>query len=105
MKRLTYTIVNVIYQIIICWLLVILNAFYNDLLIPESLAHSSARLGLKILIAVAEGVILIAAAYAGNRVSLSDKDDKVTQKNIANRTGLVQLIITVCFMLVVILNG
>jgi len=105
MKRPFYTIINIIYQVIICWLLVILNAFYNDLIIPERLAHSSARLGLKILIAVTEGVILIAAAYAGNRMSLNDKDDKATQKNIANRTGIVQLIITVCFMVVVILNG
>jgi amino acid transporter len=104
MKRPFYTIINVIYQLIICWLLVILNAFYNDLLIPESLAHSSARLGLKMLIAFTEGIVLIAAAYAGNRVSLSDKDDKVTQKKIANRTGIVQLIITVCFMIVVILS-
>jgi hypothetical protein len=104
MKRSLYTIINVIYQVIICWLLVIFNAFYNDLLIPESLAHSSARLGMKILIALTEGVILIAAAYAGNRVSLSDKDDKVTQKNITNRTGIVQLIITVCFMTAVILS-
>jgi hypothetical protein len=85
-------------------LLVILNAFYNDLLIPESLAHSSARLGLKILIVVAERVILIAAAYIGNRVSLSDKEDKVIQKSIANRTGIVQLIVTVCFITAVILS-
>jgi hypothetical protein len=101
MKQPVYTIINVIYQVIICWLLVILNAFYNDMLIPESLVHSSGRLGMKMLIVVTEGVILIAGAYAGNRVSLRDK---VTQKKIANRTGIVQLIITVCFMTAVILS-
>jgi hypothetical protein len=104
MKRLLYTIINVIYQVIICWVLVILNAFYNDLLIPESLAHSSGRVWLKILIAVTEGVILITAAYAGNRVSLSGKGDKVIKESIANRTGMAQLIITVCFIVAVILS-
>jgi hypothetical protein len=104
MKRPLYTIINVIYQVIICWVLVILNAFYNDLIIPESLAHSSRKVWLKILIALTEGVILIAAAYAGNRVSLNDTDDKVTQKSIANRVGKVQLIITVCFIIAVILS-
>ncbi|MET3981609.1 hypothetical protein ABIB62_004225 [Mucilaginibacter sp. UYP25] len=54
---------------------------------------------------MAEGVMQLAAAYAGNRVSLSDKDDKGTQKNIANRTGKVQLFITLCFMVFVILKG
>jgi len=104
MKRPLYTIINVIYQVIVCWLLVILNAFYNDLLIPESLTHSSGKVWVKILIAVTEGIMLIAVVYTGNRVSLSNKDNKVTQKNIANRIGIVQLIITVCFMIAVILS-
>lgn len=85
-------------------MLVILNAYYNDLIIPESLVHSSERVWLKILIVLAEGVVLISMAYASNRVALSDTDDKVTQKSIANRTGKVQLIITVCFIIAVILN-
>jgi len=104
MKQPLYTITNVIYQVIICWVLVVLNAFYNDLIIPESLAHSFGRVWLKILIALTEGVILISAVYAGNRVSLSDTDDKVNQKSIANRTGKVQLIITGCFIIAVILS-
>jgi hypothetical protein len=104
MKRPIYTIFNVIYQVIICWVLVILNAFYNDLIIPESLVHSSERVWLKIFIALTEGVILILAAYASNRVALSNTDDKVTEKSIANRTSKVQLIITVCFTIAVILS-
>ena len=104
MRRPLYTIMNVIYQVIICWVLVILNAFYNDLLIPASLAHSPGRVWLKILIAVAEGVILVATAYAGNRFTLSDKDNKVNPKSDKNRTGIVQLIITVYFIILVILS-
>jgi len=84
--------------------MVILNAFYNDLIIPESLAHSSGGVRLKILIALIEGVILILATYAGNRVSLNDKDDKIISKSIAKRTGIVQLIFTECFIIAVILS-
>jgi hypothetical protein len=84
--------------------LVILNAFYNDLLIPENLVHSSGKVWLKILIAVTEGVILISAAYACNRASLNDNDDGVTRTITANRTGVAQLIITACFIVLVILN-
>jgi amino acid transporter len=84
--------------------LVILNAYYNDLIIPESLAHSSGRTWLKVLIALAEGFILISAAYAGNRVSLSYTGDNVTAKSVANKTGIVQLIVTACFMIMVILS-
>jgi len=104
MKRPLYTIINVIYEIVICWVLVILNAYYNDLIIPESLPHPSGRVWLKILIALTEGVILISAAYVGNRVSLNNTDDEVTPKSIANRTGKVQLIITACFIIAVILS-
>ena len=104
MKRPVYTIFNVIYQIIICWALIILNAYYNDLIIPESLLHSSGKIGMKILIALVEGAILISIAYAINRAVLSDTDDGKSQKSIANKTGKVQLIITVCFIVAVILS-
>jgi hypothetical protein len=96
MKRPLFTIFNVIYQVIICWVLVILNAYYNDLIIPESLAHSAGKVGMKILIALAEGAILIGVFYAINRAILSDADDKQSQKNVAKRTGIVHLIITAC---------
>jgi hypothetical protein len=104
MKRPFYIIINVIYQVIICWVLVVLNAYYNDLIIPESLAHSSGKVRLKVLIALAEGAILISAAYVGNRVSLSDTADGVTPKSIANSTCKMQLIVTTCFMIAVILS-
>ena len=104
MKRPVYTIFNVIYQIIICWVLVILNAFYNDLVIPESLLHSSEKVGVKILIALAEVAILILIVYAINRGVLSDTEDSKSQKSVANKTGRVQLVITVCFIVAVILS-
>jgi hypothetical protein len=104
MKRPLYIIFNIFYQIIICWVLVILNAFYNDLLISESLAHSSERVGMKILIILVEGTILILIAYAINRAVLSDTDDSKNSKSVANKTGIVQLIIGVCFIIAVILN-
>jgi hypothetical protein len=104
MTRPIYTVINVVYQIIICWVLVILNAFYNDLIIPKSLTNSSGRIEFKILIGLTEGVILLSVIYASNRASLSDTDDKETQKSIAKRTGTAQLIITVCFIITVILN-
>jgi hypothetical protein len=104
MKRPVYTIFNVIYQIIICWALVILNAFYNDVIIPESVLHSSGKTLLKILIALAEGAILILIVYAINRGVLSDNADSKDQKSIAFKTGVVHLVITVCFIVAVILS-
>ena len=104
MKRPVYTIFNVIYQVIMCWILIILNAYYNDLIIPESLLHSSGKAGIKILIALAEVVILIVIVYAVNRGVLSDTDDSKSQKGVANKTGMVQLIITACFIVAVILS-
>jgi hypothetical protein len=94
MRRPLYIIFNVIYQVIICWLLIILNAFYNELLIPERLVHSSAKVGLKILIALAEGAILLLMVYGINRGVLNDINGKGSEKSIANRTVIVQSIIT-----------
>jgi hypothetical protein len=85
-------------------LLVILNAYYNDLIIPESLAHSSGKVWPKLLIGLIEGIILISAVYVGNRVFLSIAYDKVIQKSIANGTGIIQLIFTMCFTIAVILS-
>ena len=104
MKRPIYTIANIIYQVIICWVLIILNAYYNELLIPESLLHSSGKIGMKILIAVAEGIILISIVYVINRAVLSDADDKQSQKTTANRTAIVQLAVTVIFIIAVSLT-
>ncbi len=104
MKRPVYTIFNVIYQIIICWVLIILNAYYNDLIIPESWLHSSGKIGMKILIALVEGVILLSIVYAINRAVLSDSDDSKTQRSVANKTSKVELIITVCFIVAVNLS-
>lgn len=94
MRRPLYIILNVIYQVIICWVLIILNAFYNELLIPERLVHSSAKIGLRILIALAEGAILLLMVYGINRGVLSDTDGKGSAKSIANRTAIIQAVIT-----------
>jgi chromosome condensin MukBEF MukE localization factor len=104
MKRPVYSMFNVIYQIIICWALIILNAYYNDLIIPESLLHSSGKVGMKILIALAEGAILTLIVYVINRGVLSDTDDRESQDSVAKKTGKVQLIITSCFITAVILS-
>jgi cytochrome c oxidase assembly factor CtaG len=104
MKRPVYTMFNVIYQIVICWLLVFLNAYYNDLIIPESLARSSGKIGMKILIALAESVLFILIIYVINRAVLSDLEDEESQKSVAKKTCRIQLIITVCFIVATILS-
>lgn len=101
MERPVYTLFNVIYQIVICWLLVFLNAYYNDLIIPESLSRSSGRVGMKILIALAESVLFILIIYVINRAILDDPDDK---KGVASKTCKIQLIITVCFIVATIFS-
>ncbi|WP_208094561.1 hypothetical protein [Mucilaginibacter agri] len=104
MRHPFYTILNVIYQAIICWILIILNAYYNELIIPENLMHSPEKAWLKILIALTEGVTMLMIVYVSNRVALSDTADDLRSKRIVNRTGKIQLIITACFMIAVILN-
>jgi hypothetical protein len=104
MRRPLYTIFNVIYQVIICWVFIILNAFYNELLIPERLVHSSAKVGLKILIALAEGAILLLLVYGINRGVLSDTDGKGSAKSVANRTAIIQAVITAVFVIAVNLS-
>lgn len=74
------------------------------MILPSSLLHSSGKVGMKILIALAEGVVLILIVYAINRAVLSDTDDSKSQKGVANKTGKLQLIITVCFIIAVILS-
>jgi hypothetical protein len=104
MKQSVYIIFNVLCQLIICWLLVLLNAYYNDLIIPQRLARSHGVVGLKVLIAVVEGILLVLAVYLNNRTALTDAGDKQSRVSIANKTCIVQLIITVCFIVAVILN-
>ncbi|MET3979603.1 hypothetical protein ABIB62_002189 [Mucilaginibacter sp. UYP25] len=104
MKKPVYIIINIICQVVICWMLVILNAFYNDLAIPISLAHSSGAVWLKIFIAIIQGLILVSIIYASNRLSLSNTDYKPTQKSIDNRTFKIQFIVTSCFIIGVILS-
>ena len=102
MKRPIYTIFNIIYQIIICWVLMILNAYYNELIIPESIMHSSGKIAFKILVALLEGAILLSIVYAINRGVLSDTDARSKQKAVANKMAKMQLIVTACFIIVII---
>lgn len=59
---------------------------------------------MKILIALGEGAILILIVYVINRVVLNDSSDSKNEKSVEFKTGLVQLIITVCFIVAVILS-
>jgi hypothetical protein len=104
MKQPVYIIFDVFCQLSICWLLVLLNAYYNDLIIPERLARSSWAVGLKILIAVVEGILLVLAVYLNNRMVPTNTADKKRPVSMANKTCAVQLIITVCFIVAVILS-
>jgi len=101
MKQLLYIIFNIICQVIVCWVLIILNAFYNELLIPERLVHSPAKVGLRILIALAEGAIMLLMVYGINQDVLSDKGNA---KSVANKTTIIQSAITAVFVIAVNLS-
>lgn len=103
MKRPLYIIFNIIYQIIICWLLIILNAYYNEFLL-EKLTGISDNLLMKILISIFECIILLAIVNIINRAVLSDTADKANRAMIANRTSVVQLIISGCLIIGMVLN-
>lgn len=101
MKYPIYTIFNVIYQLIVCWLLVFWNTYYNDLLIPKSYSE---KIGLKIIVAIAEGVLLLLIVYIINRAVLSDTEDEYAQKRVAAKTIKIQLAATTLFVLAIILG-
>ena len=103
MKRPLYIIFNIIYQIIICWLLIILNAYYNEFLF-EKLTGLSGNILMKILISIFESVILLTIANIINRAVLSDTADTARRVKIANRTSVVQLIISGCLIIAMVLN-
>ncbi len=100
MKLFVYIIFNVICQLVACWLLVMLNAYYNELFVPETLIGSSRLPLIKALIALAEGMFLVLMIYVNNRLVLTDAPDK---KQRANTTFTVQIIFTVCFIVVITL--
>src|SRR6185437_4733446 len=101
MNRLLYVTINIIYQVIICWVLFILN-IYNDLLFPGNFIHSPIRPGVKLLVMIVEGVVLILLILAINRAMLGGTKDKFGQTAIANKTVIISLIFMLCFAIVVI---
>ncbi len=111
MKRIVYGVFNIIYQLVICWCLLFANTYSNDSIL-ESLGLKEIRemdsmdlLGyasIKTLMLLVEAAILISIIYTINRLVLSDTEDNVSNKMIANRSAKINIIATICFIAVLI---
>ena len=97
-----YIIYNVIYQIFSFWLLLLLGAYYNGVLIPPSL-KSITEFILSIILIV-EAALLILFIYAINQLILSDTEEKSIRISIANRTAKINIIASLCFLVLLILG-
>ena len=113
MKRPIYSFFNIIYQIIAFWLLFMANAYYNDQIVPDSLMwqDNNRRMdksgllgyaGVKFIALLIEAAIVIAIIYAINRAVLSVTEGKADRNLVANKTAKWHMMITACFILILI---
>jgi hypothetical protein len=100
MERPVYKIFNVIYQIIILWGLFIANIF-NELIVPKNTSDIG-KLFIKTAALLFEATILLLIVYVINQAVLSDTENKNSRNQIANRTSKRQIIVTLCFIIIVI---
>lgn len=89
------------------------NAYYNDLIVPDNLMwkNNNRRLdktgllgsaGIKTLALLFECALLLLITYAINQAVLSNTEEKLGRNAIANRTVKRHIVITLCFIVVLI---
>jgi hypothetical protein len=112
-SRSFYFIYNLIYQIAILFCLLYANTYLNDDLVPERLIwrNNGRRIDLnglvgyatiKAMALIAEAAILILIIYVINRMVLSSTRQERSKIAIANRTARIGIIVSVCFIALLI---
>jgi hypothetical protein len=81
--------------------LVIANAYFNDLIVPDSLMWKSNNPVIKTVELLIEAALFILCIYAINRETLGDTADKNNRNAIINRTVKIHIIITMIFIIAV----
>jgi hypothetical protein len=113
MKYTFYIFYNVLYQLFLFWLLLLVGTYYNGVIIssilfwksPKESADLSQSELVKALFLLLEAAILLLLIYIANQLILSDSEIKARRISIANRTALVNTILTVIFLALMIFSS
>jgi hypothetical protein len=108
-----YIIYNVIYQLVSFFFFVYANTYLNEALVPKSLMWKNNRqrtdlagvggeAAIKTLILIVEAAVLILLIYMINKLVLSDRKEKDRGYVIANRTAKINIILSFCFIAILI---
>jgi len=112
MKYAFYIVYNVLYQIFSFWLLLLVGTYYNEVIIsaclfwenPKESADFSRYEPIKALALIIEAAILILLIYGVNQSILSDTEVKARRVSIANRTAIVNIVVTLIFLCLMIFS-
>jgi len=113
MKYAFYIAYNLLYQIFSFWLLLLIGTYYNEVIISAclfwespnksaELAHYEAIKGFALII---EAAILIMLIYIANWSILSDTETKTHSISIANRTAIINIVVTLIFLCLMIFSN
>lgn len=112
MKLASYIIYNFLYQIFSFWLLLLVGTYYNESLISACLfwkadkesAYFAQYEPIKAFALITEAAILITLIYIVNRSILSDTEIKSRRVSIANRTAIINVIVSLFFLSLMIFS-
>lgn len=112
-KYTVYIIYNVIYQLVSFYFFVYANTYLNEALVPQSLmwknnkqrtdlAGVGGEAAIKTATLIVEAAALILLIYLVNKLVLSDRKEKDRRNIIANRTAKINMILSLCFIAILI---
>lgn len=112
-KHMFYIVYNIAYQLVSFFCLLFANTYLNDRVVPERLmwkgdgrrmdkAGLSGYATIKALTLIGEAAVLILLIYIINRLVLTDTEGKEGRVFIANRTATINIILSFCFIAVLI---
>jgi hypothetical protein len=81
------------------WCLIMANAYFNDLIIPDNLIWKNNNPVIKTLELMIKAALLILPIYAINQEALSDTEGKSNRNAIANGTVKIHIIVTLIFII------
>jgi hypothetical protein len=108
-----YILYNAIYQLVSFYFFVYANTYLNEALVPQSLMWKNNKqrtdlsgvggeAAIKTVTLIIEAAALILLIYLINRLVLSDRKEKDRRNVIANRTAKINMILSLCFIAILI---
>ena len=116
MKRVIYITYNVVYQLFCFGLLLFLGIYYNSRLIPDDLIWKNNKprtdltglteaAAIQGVLLIVEAAVLILIIYVINKLIIADTESKQRSNDIANRTAKINIIVTLCFIILVLVGS